>query len=141
MVSSAKAGFRHGAALAAIAGCAAFTAAHAQDAGGASGNEIVVTANKREQNLNDVCLTITAISGEALKDRKISSLEDIASIVPGLAFSSSTTNTPIFTLRGIGFQESSLGVYPAVSVYVDQAPLPFPSSPVTPLSTWNGSRC
>ncbi len=126
MVLSTKAGFRYGAALVAITGSAAFTAAHAQDAGSASGNEIVVTANKREQNLNDVGLTITAISGEALKDRKITSLEDIASIVPGLAFSSSTTNTPIFTLRGIGFQESSLGVYPAVSVYVDQAPLPFP---------------
>ena len=88
--------------------------------------EIVVTANKREQNLNDVGATITAISGTALSERKISSLEDIASIVPGLAYAASTTNTPIYTLRGVGFNESSLGVYPAVSVYVDQAPLPFP---------------
>ena len=32
----------------------------------------------------------------------------------------------MFTLRGVGFNESSLGVYPAVSVYIDQAPLPFP---------------
>ena len=89
-------------------------------------DEIVVTANKREQNLNDVGLTVTAFGGEALKERRVSTLEDIASIVPGLAYSTSTTNTPIFTLRGIGFQESSLGVYPAVSVYLDQAPLPFP---------------
>ncbi|OAN98980.1 hypothetical protein A8B75_19485 [Sphingomonadales bacterium EhC05] len=105
---------------------------HAQDDtqldGGSAndGNVIVVTANKREQNLNDVGLTITTFSGEELKDRGVSSLEDIASIIPGLAYSTSTANTPIFTLRGIGFQESSLGVYPAVSVYLDQTPLPFP---------------
>ncbi len=92
----------------------------------AQSNVIMVTANKREQNLNDVGLTITAISGEQLQERGISSLEDIASIVPGLSYSASTANTPIFTLRGIGFQESSLGVYPAVSVYLDQTPLPFP---------------
>ncbi len=114
--------------LAALMVAATTSTALAQDAGVSSedDNAIVVTANKREQNLNDVGLTITAIGSEALKERRISSMEDIASVVPGLSFSSSTTNTPIFTLRGIGFQESSLGVYPAVSVYVDQIPLPFP---------------
>jgi len=89
-------------------------------------NEIIVTANKREQSLNDVGLTITAIGAQALKEKQITSLEDVASLVPGLIFTPSTSNTPIFTLRGIGFNESSIGVYPAVSVYVDQVPLPFP---------------
>lgn len=89
-------------------------------------NEIIVTANKREQSLNDVGLTITAIGAQALQDRQITSLEDVASLVPGLVYTPSTANTPIFTLRGIGFNESSIGVYPAVSVYVDQVPLPFP---------------
>ena len=88
--------------------------------------DIVVTANKREQNLNDVGLTITAIGAEALATRRVASLEDVASIAPGLIYTPSTNNTPIFTLRGIGFNESSIGVYPAVSVYVDQIPLPFP---------------
>jgi len=88
--------------------------------------DIVVTANKREQNLRDVGLSITAVSGEMLAERKVTSLEDIAAIVPGLSYAASTTNTPIYTLRGIGFNESSLGVYPAVSVYIDQAPLSFP---------------
>ncbi|GLJ00358.1 TonB-dependent receptor [Sphingobium sp. BS19] len=88
--------------------------------------DIIVTANKREENINKVGLSITALSGEALAERKITSLQDIASAVPGLSYAASTANTPVFTLRGIGFNESSLGVYPAVSVYVDQAPLPFP---------------
>ncbi|EZP79302.1 TonB-dependent receptor precursor [Novosphingobium resinovorum] len=92
----------------------------------AAGDEIVVTANKRSENINKVGLTIAAVSGQALAERKISSLSDLAAVVPGLAFSPSPTNTPIYTLRGVGFNESSLGVYPAVSVYIDQAPLPFP---------------
>lgn len=99
----------------------AVDSASADDSG-----EIVVTANKREQNLNDVGLTITALSGAQLAQRGITSLADLATAVPGLSFAQSANNTPILTLRGIGFNESSLGVYPAVSVYVDQAPLPFP---------------
>lgn len=90
------------------------------------GDEIVVTANKREQNINDVGLTITALSADSIAERKITSLADVAAAVPGLAYSPSTTNTPIFTLRGVGFNESSLGVYPAVSVYADEVPMPFP---------------
>lgn len=88
--------------------------------------EIVVTANKKAENLSDVGLSISAVSGEKLAEQKLTSLEDIASVVPGLVFAPSTTNTPIFTLRGVGFNESSIGVYPATSVYIDEAPLPFP---------------
>ncbi len=88
--------------------------------------EIIVTANKREENINKVGLSMTALSASDLKERKIVSLSDLAASVPGLSYAASTANTPIFTLRGVGFNESSLGVYPAVSVYVDQAPLPFP---------------
>jgi len=89
-------------------------------------NDIIVTANKRSESANKVGLSITTLSAQELSNRHITSLSDIATAVPGLIFSPSTTNTPIFTLRGVGFNESSLGVYPAVSVYVDQAPLPFP---------------
>ncbi|WP_016745556.1 TonB-dependent receptor [Rhizorhabdus wittichii] len=89
-------------------------------------DEIVVTAQKREQKLNDVGLTVTAIGGKALQERNISSLSDIAQIVPGLVFSTSASNTPVYTLRGVGFNDTTLGSYPDVSVYLDEAPLPFP---------------
>lgn len=114
--------------MASAAGAVVLTpgVAMAQGAGANDSNVIVVTANKREENLNDVGLTITAIGAEALQNRRVASLEDVANIAPGLIYTPSTNNTPIFTLRGIGFNESSLGVYPAVSVYVDQVPLPFP---------------
>lgn len=88
--------------------------------------EVVVTAQKREQRLNDVGLAITAIGGEALRERQITSLSDIAQVVPGLVFSNSASNTPVYTLRGVGFNDTTLGSYPDVSVYMDEAPLPFP---------------
>src|SRR3546814_15905717 len=49
-----------------------------------SGDEIIVTANKRSQNLQDVGLSVSAISGDALKKQQISNLSDVAQIVPGM---------------------------------------------------------
>lgn len=89
--------------------------------------EVIVTANKRSESLNEVGMTVSVLSEQTIEDRGLSSLEDFAVSVPGLTFTPSTTNTPILTLRGVGFNESSLGVYPAVSLYIDQAPLPFPA--------------
>jgi outer membrane receptor protein involved in Fe transport len=88
--------------------------------------EITVTANKRSESLSKVGATITAISEQDLQERKIESLSDLANTIPGLNFAPTFTNTPIYTLRGVGFNESSIGVYPAVSIYIDQVPLPFP---------------
>lgn len=98
----------------------------ATDASKDTSDEIVVTANKREQSLNDVGLTVAVLGREELADKKITSLADIAGTMPGLSYSASENNTPVFTLRGIGFNEAALAAYPTVSVYVDEAPLPFP---------------
>lgn len=90
------------------------------------GSEIIVTANKRTQALSDVGLTVAVLSGEDLAAKKITSLADIALTVPGLSYSASENNTPVFTLRGIGFNEAALAAYPTVSIYADEAPLAFP---------------
>lgn len=89
--------------------------------------DIVVTANKREQSINKVGLAITALSGDSLKSQQIVSLEDLAKSIPGLSYAPSATQTPVYTLRGVGFYETSLAAYPTTSVYVDQVPLPFPA--------------
>jgi outer membrane receptor protein involved in Fe transport len=123
---SVSAGFLIGSIATFLALPAVAEDAKAPAASGGELNEIIVTANKREENINKVGMTITALGAEQLAERRITSLEDVASIVPGLVYTPSTTNTPIFTLRGVGFNESSLGVYPAVSVYQDQIVLPFP---------------
>lgn len=88
--------------------------------------EIVVTANKRSQVLQEVGVTADVLSASQLAERRISTLGDIAEAVPSLSYSASENNTPVFTLRGIGFNEAALATYPTVSVYVDETPLPFP---------------
>ncbi|MBF7014433.1 TonB-dependent receptor [Novosphingobium resinovorum] len=87
--------------------------------------EIIVTAQKRSQSINEVPLSITAASGEQLLQAGISSTADLAKIVPGLTAQPSPFNTPIYTLRGIGFVEFSLATPPTVAVYTDEVPLPF----------------
>ncbi|HUD92560.1 TonB-dependent receptor [Sphingobium sp.] len=89
--------------------------------------DIVVTANKREQKLNDLGATVAVVTGDALSLRQINSLADLAQTIPSLSFTTTANNTPVFTLRGIGFYETSLAAYPAVSVYVDEVALPFPA--------------
>ena len=88
--------------------------------------EIVVTAQKREQRLSDVGLTIAAFSGDELERQGITDVAQLVKIVPGLSYFTTTTSTPVLSLRGVGFNESSLAAYPTISVYVDEVPLPFP---------------
>ena len=97
------------------------------DDGGSIG-DIVVTAQKREQRLQDVGLSVTALSAETLANKRITTLADIAQAVPGLIYTQSQTGTPVYTLRGVGFFESSLAAYPDVSTYIDQVPLPLPTT-------------
>lgn len=104
------------------------TPPEADAANGGSGiRDIVVTANKRDQKLNKVGQDVSVVTGDQLQARHVVSVEDVTQTTPGLEFSESGTDTPIFTLRGIGFNESTLGVFPDVSVYIDEVPLPFPA--------------
>jgi len=88
--------------------------------------EIIVTAQKREQSINDVGETIAAIGSASLAAQRLSDLDSIARAVPGLQFTPSNTNTPVLTLRGVGFYDNSLAAAPAVTVYLDEVALPFP---------------
>ena len=88
--------------------------------------EITVTAQKRSQSINDVPMSITAITGDTLTQAGIRDTSDLAKIVPGFTAASSNLDTPVYTLRGVGLYDSGLASSPTVSVYVDQIPLPFP---------------
>jgi outer membrane receptor protein involved in Fe transport len=89
---------------------------------GGDANEIIVTAQKREQALNDVGLTVQAATGETLALRGIGSPEDLAKLVPGFSYTESIYSTPVFTLRGIGLFDATFGAPPSVAVYTDQIP-------------------
>lgn len=87
--------------------------------------DIIVTANKRAEAVNDVSMSISAASAETLTNRNINSPEDLQKIVPGFSYVATPGGTAVFSLRGVGFNDSSLGARPTVSVYTDEAPLPF----------------
>ena len=89
--------------------------------------EIIVTANKREESSSKVGLTIQAIGATALEQQHVTTLQDLANAVPALTYTETEDSTPVYTLRGVGFYETSLAAYPDVTVYLDQAPLPFPA--------------
>ena len=87
--------------------------------------DIIVTAQKRSERLTDVPISITAATGEQLANAGVVSAADLVKVVPGFTYRPSDYGTPIFYLRGVGFNDIAVAVAPAVSVYVDQTPVPY----------------
>lgn len=100
--------------------------------------ELVVTAQKREESVNDVGMSIQAASGETLQKRGVQDTSDLQKLVPGFQSTPTSVGTYVFTIRGVGFQDTSLAGNPTVSIYVDEAPLPF--SVITPGATLDLER-
>lgn len=94
-------------------------------AGGGGIEEIVVSAQKRDQALSDLGMTVNVLSADDILTRRVTQVEELANIVPGFSFTRSNTTAPVFTLRGVGFFDNGISAYPTVSVYMDEAPLPF----------------
>ena len=88
--------------------------------------EVVVTAQKREQSVNDIPMSITAFSGNALTEMGIQDTADLASIVPGFAYSDSVLGAPVYTMRGVGFNEASAQAASTVGVYIDEIGIALP---------------
>lgn len=88
--------------------------------------EIVVTANRRSQALTDVGLAISVLDSSQLETRQVSSVNDLAALVPGLSIGNSGYATPIYSLRGVGVNEPTVGAGSSVTVYVDEVPLTLP---------------
>jgi iron complex outermembrane recepter protein len=88
--------------------------------------EIVVTAQKREQSINNVPMSIQAVTGDTLSALGIASTADLEKLVPGFTATTSDFATPVYTLRGIGLFDTGFASSPTVSVYMDQIPLPYP---------------
>ena len=82
--------------------------------------EIVVTAQKREQRLIDVPISISAIDEDILKVSGVQGIGDLAYIVPGLAVSEGDAGTKLISIRGVG---NIRGGSPLVGIYLDEVPL------------------
>ena len=82
--------------------------------------EIIVTAQKREQNIQDIPVAVTALSGEQLVEYGITDMFDLQQSAPGLIFDQSqTATTANFSIRGIGTSSQNFGLEPSVGLYVD----------------------
>jgi len=86
----------------------------------ADGNEIVVTATKREQTLQDVPVAVSVTTAETIERAQIRDIKDLASVVPSLRVnqlqSSANTN---FYIRGFGNGANNAGIEPSVGLFID----------------------
>ncbi|OWR01135.1 TonB-dependent receptor domain-containing protein [Sphingopyxis witflariensis] len=86
-------------------------------------SEIVVTAQKKEEKINDVPIAMTALSSAALDDRKIEGGSELLRAVPNVNFSKSNFSMYNFSIRGIGTKAVSASSDPAVAVSFNNTPL------------------
>jgi len=82
--------------------------------------EVVVTAQKREQSLQDVSAAVTAVGSDRLENSHIANLEDLQLIVPTVTFGNDFNMAKIF-IRGVGANTSTTGSEPGVALHVDGA--------------------
>lgn len=86
--------------------------------------EIIVTARKVQENLQDTPIAITALTGAALEDRQIFSTDTLDQVVPNLQFANNAplagnnSSSQIF-IRGIGQTDPTSTVDPGVGLYID----------------------
>ncbi|WP_405235074.1 TonB-dependent receptor [Lentisalinibacter orientalis] len=109
--------------IAAISGAAVLTtlalvpAAQAQQSERAV-EEIIVTAQKRDEALTEIPMSVTVLSGDFLERVRADSFEDFVALIPGFSLESSTAGVNRITLRGI----NTGGVATTVGVYVNDVP-------------------
>ncbi|MCZ8324850.1 MAG: TonB-dependent receptor [Sphingomonadaceae bacterium] len=86
----------------------------------ADGNEIIVTATKREQTLQDVPVAVSVTTAETIERAQVRDLKDLQTLVPALRVSQlqSSANTN-FIIRGFGNGANNPGIEPSVGVFVD----------------------
>jgi iron complex outermembrane recepter protein len=83
------------------------------------GDVIVVTANKREQSVLDVALTVNALAGDELASKGVASGEDLVGLFPNISASTSNTSTTNFNIRGIATNNFQGNVNRSIGIYVD----------------------
>lgn len=81
--------------------------------------EIVVTAQKRSESLQEVPMSISAFTGERLIQDGVANLQDLNSRAPGLNFSSYSAGQPEIAIRGIGTKEDGAAASGSTVVSVD----------------------
>ena len=103
----------------AVAIALAAASAGAQDAATTTNlNEIIVTAQKRNQSLADVPMSVSVVAGDTLERAQADNFQDLVALIPGLSINTNTRGISRITLRGV----NTGGVASTVGVYVNDVP-------------------
>src|SRR5580692_11250428 len=96
--------------------------------------EIVVTANKRSEAIQDVPASVVAVTAETLERLNVRSFDDLVTVVPGVTITKTTqpANNSI-NIRGIGTYAYSIATQPSTVVVIDDIPQAFQSEAFTSL--------
>jgi iron complex outermembrane receptor protein len=95
--------------------------------------EIVVTAQRRTENIQSVPITIQAITGDQLKQLNVTSFSDLMRYTPNVTFSGNGPGTGNIFLRGLSSggsgnqSQSTTAPFPNVALYLDDEPMQFPA--------------
>jgi outer membrane receptor protein involved in Fe transport len=87
-------------------------------------NEIVVTARKREEGLQNSPVAISAFDSRALQELGATNIRDLTYAAPSLQFAEAGNKAPIISIRGIGQRESIAALDPTVGVYLNGIYIP-----------------
>lgn len=105
----------------------AISPAFAQDNAGATQNvgveDIVVTAERREQNLQDVPISATVLNAEQMARRGVTSIADLQQVAPSVAINQVNRSTYV-NIRGVGIAQTSPSSSPGIAYYVDGQLIP-----------------
>jgi iron complex outermembrane receptor protein len=111
--------------------CAAISfSAQAQESGAASGimEELVVTAQKREEAANDVGISLTAVSGDLLRNIGANTVNDLSNFVPNVTIQNQFGgDMAVFDIRGVALFSYDTANSSPVATYVDGVVLPYPA--------------
>ena len=102
-----------------LGGVPGVASAQQADPGRQGLEEVVVTAQRREQVLQDVPIALQVVGNDLIADVAAEDLGDLDGFVPGLLVSSDSPTQPRYSIRGIQTGDFGVGTDPAVGVYVD----------------------
>ena len=103
-----------------LAGLGASSAAQAQTSDVQTVDSIIVTAQKREQNLQDVPVVVTAVGAKLLQDTGVRDIKDLTILTPGLTVTSTSSEASTTArVRGVGTVGDNPGLESSVGVVID----------------------
>lgn len=95
--------------------------------------DIIVTAQRREESINRVGISVQALSADTLQELRVNNVRDLVAVVPSFTVAQSYQGVPTYTLRGIGFNTINLSSTSTVGTYTDEVAYAYPIMNTGPL--------